>query len=54
MSGNKPVLVTVIGYTQYMKTFYSDLSKKEFPISERISGKTLRHSIISPIQKDNP
>jgi len=37
-----------------MKTFYSDLSKKEFPISERISGKTLRQSIINLIQKDNP
>ncbi len=37
-----------------MKTFQSDLSKKEFPISERICGKTLRHSIIILIQKDNP
>lgn len=37
-----------------MKTFSSDLSKKEFPISERISGKTLRHSIIKIIQKDKP
>ncbi len=37
-----------------MKTFQSDLSKKEFPISERICGKTLRHSIITLIQKDNP
>lgn len=36
-----------------MKTFISDLSKKEFPISERISGKTLRHSIINIILKDN-
>ena len=37
-----------------MKTFQSDLSKKEFPISERICGKTLRQSIITLIQKDNP
>jgi uncharacterized membrane protein len=37
-----------------MKTFQSDLSKKEFPISERICGKTLRHSIITLIQKYNP
>ncbi len=37
-----------------MKTFQSDLSKKEFPISERICGKTLRRSIITLIQKDNP
>jgi uncharacterized membrane protein len=37
-----------------MKTFRSDLSNKEFPISERICGKTLRQSIINLIQKDNP
>jgi uncharacterized membrane protein len=37
-----------------MKTFTSDLSRKEFPLSERISGKTLRHSIINIIIKDNP
>jgi uncharacterized membrane protein len=37
-----------------MKTFQSDLSKKEFPVSERICGKTLRHSIINLIQKDHP
>ncbi len=37
-----------------MKTFQSDLSKKEFPVSERICGKTLRNSIINLIQKDHP
>jgi len=37
-----------------MKTFHSDLSNKEFPISERICGKTLRQSIINLIQKDYP
>jgi uncharacterized membrane protein len=37
-----------------MKTFHSDLSNKEFPISERICGKTLRESIVKLIQKDNP
>ena len=37
-----------------MKTFQSDLSKKVFPIAERICGKTLRRSIIALIQKDNP
>lgn len=37
-----------------MKTFISDLSKKEFPVSERISGKAIRKSILSLIQKDNP
>jgi len=37
-----------------MKTFRSDVSNKEFPISERISAKTIRHSILDLIQKDNP
>ena len=37
-----------------MKTFQSDLSKKEFPVAERICGKTIRDSIIKIIQKDNP
>jgi len=37
-----------------LKTFVSDVSNKEFPISERISAKTIRHSIIKLIQKDNP
>jgi uncharacterized membrane protein len=37
-----------------MKTFTSDLSKIEFPITERICGKTLRHSIIALIQKEYP
>lgn len=37
-----------------MKTFRSDLSNKEFPISEKVSAKTIRHSILNLIQKDNP
>jgi uncharacterized membrane protein len=37
-----------------MKTFHSDLSNVEFPVSERISAKTIRHSILSLIQKDHP
>lgn len=37
-----------------MKTFRSDISNLEFPISERISAKTVRHSILNLIQKDNP
>ncbi|HSO86340.1 MAG TPA: DUF1003 domain-containing protein [Draconibacterium sp.] len=37
-----------------MKTFESDVSKKEFPVSERICGKTIRSSIIKLIQKDHP
>ena len=37
-----------------MKTFKSDLSNKEFPISEKISGRTIRRSILHLIQNDNP
>jgi uncharacterized membrane protein len=37
-----------------MKTFNSDISKKDFPISEKISGKAVRRSILNLIQKDNP
>lgn len=37
-----------------MKTFTSDISNIEFPISERISAKTIRHSILDLIQKENP
>lgn len=37
-----------------MKTFRSDLSNKEFPISDKVSARTIRHSILAIIQKDNP
>jgi uncharacterized membrane protein len=37
-----------------MKTFTSDLSKKEFPLAERISGNSVRQSILNIIKKDNP
>ena len=37
-----------------MKTFRSDISNKEFPISEKVSAKTIRHSILDLIQKDFP
>jgi uncharacterized membrane protein len=37
-----------------MKTFRSDLSDKEFPVSERVSAKTIRHSVLNLIQKDHP
>ncbi len=37
-----------------MKTFHSDFSNKEFPISEKVSAKTIRHSVLNLIQKDNP
>jgi uncharacterized membrane protein len=37
-----------------MKTFRSDISNSEFPDSDKVSAKTIRHSILSLIQKDNP
>lgn len=37
-----------------MKTFISDISKQEFPLSERVSAKTIRHSILDVIQKEHP
>lgn len=37
-----------------MKVFKSEISNKEFPISDRVSGKTIRASIMSLIQKENP
>jgi uncharacterized membrane protein len=35
-------------------TFISDISKKEFPLSERVSAKTIRNSLLSYMQKENP
>lgn len=37
-----------------MDNFISDFSKKEFPVSEKIPAKTIRHSVLHLIQKDNP
>jgi uncharacterized membrane protein len=37
-----------------METFVSDISKKVFPLSEKISGKTVRQSILDLIQMDYP
>jgi uncharacterized membrane protein len=37
-----------------METFKSDLSHKQFPVSEKIYAKTIRHSILNLIIKDNP
>jgi len=37
-----------------IKTFHSDISNQEFPISEKVSAKTVRHSILDLIQKDYP
>ncbi len=37
-----------------MDTFKSDISGKEFPISEKTSAKLIRHTLLALIQKDNP
>ena len=37
-----------------METFRSDISNQEFPLTEKVSAKTIRHSILDLIQKDNP
>lgn len=37
-----------------MKTFRSDISNEEFQIAEKVSAKTIRHSILNLIQKDHP
>lgn len=37
-----------------MKTFQSDISKKTYSLSERVSGDTVRDSLMKLIQKDNP
>lgn len=37
-----------------MKTFISDISKKEFSAGEKISAKTIRPSILSTIQREHP
>ena len=37
-----------------MDNFKSDISNQDFPIAERISAKTIRHSILKLIQKEHP
>jgi hypothetical protein len=37
-----------------METFYSDITRQKFPVSERVSGKSLRRSILELIQKEKP
>jgi len=37
-----------------MDTFISDLSHQEFPVTEQVSAKTVRHSVLHLMQKDNP
>lgn len=37
-----------------MQNFTSDISKKKFPASEKVSGKTIRNGILKEIQKEFP
>lgn len=37
-----------------MKTFISNISQKEFPVSEKVSGKMVRQSIMELIRKEYP
>jgi uncharacterized membrane protein len=37
-----------------MKTFTSDLSQKEFPLTEKVSANTIRHEVLNLIQQDHP
>lgn len=37
-----------------MPTFKSDISNQEFPITDRIAGKSVRQPILDYIQKENP
>src|SRR5688572_9065350 len=37
-----------------METFISDLSKKEFPINEKVASKTIHSTILKVIQSDHP
>lgn len=37
-----------------MRTFKSDISGKEFPNNEKVSARTVRHSILDLIRRDHP
>ena len=37
-----------------MESFISDLSKQEFPLSEKVSGKSIRNSLLNLIQQEHP
>lgn len=37
-----------------MKTFKSDISGKDFPVFEKVSARTIRHSILDLIKTDHP
>ena len=37
-----------------METFISDISKESFPISEKVSGDTIKETLLSYIQKEYP
>lgn len=47
-------LALKIFYMKTSTTFISDISKKEFPLKERVSGKIIRNPVLSLIQKDYP
>jgi uncharacterized membrane protein len=37
-----------------MQSFTSDISKKKFPVTEKIPGKTVRNGVLKEIQKEHP
>jgi len=37
-----------------MQNFTSDISKQKFPVSEKVSGKTVRNGIMKEILKEYP
>lgn len=51
---NKAYICVSIFKINIMKTFVSDLSQKRFPFSEKISGESVRLSIMQLIQQDHP
>ena len=37
-----------------MESFISDLSQRQYPVSERVPARTIRHSVLHLMQKGNP
>jgi hypothetical protein len=37
-----------------MESFISDLSQRQYPVSERVPARTIRHSVLHLMQKENP
>ena len=54
MAAGSTGLLVHLGKPQTMQHFTSSLSGQEFPVSERVSGKTIRNGILKEIQKDQP